>query len=329
MAQCAGTLKKVSLELGGNAPFIVFDDADLDAAVAGAMPASSATPARPACAPTACHVQAGVYEEFARLVRGGRGDAKGRRRPRRPDGAGPADRPRRRSPRSRARRRRARQGREGRSAASATRSAARSSSRRCSPASRRWRWREDLRPVAPLFRFETEEEAIRMANDTEFGLAAYFYTGTSRAAGARPGGARVRHRRRELRPDLHRVAPSAAGRKSGIGREGSKYGVGHTEIKVRLRRWRERVSAARQTGGAAAPGVRWGAQRSRADPAARGLQRPRAGLLAACCPPCRGTRRFGATTAGHAGGVVSAFMLAFAIVIPFVGPVSTATGAGR
>ena len=53
-AQCAPTIKKLSLELGGNAPFIVFDDADIDSAVEGAMPASTATPARPASAPTAC-----------------------------------------------------------------------------------------------------------------------------------------------------------------------------------------------------------------------------------------------------------------------------------
>jgi succinate-semialdehyde dehydrogenase/glutarate-semialdehyde dehydrogenase len=53
MAQCAGTVKKVALELGGNAPFLVLDDADLDAAVPGAIRASTATPARPACAPTA------------------------------------------------------------------------------------------------------------------------------------------------------------------------------------------------------------------------------------------------------------------------------------
>jgi succinate-semialdehyde dehydrogenase / glutarate-semialdehyde dehydrogenase len=71
MAQCAGTVKKISLELGGNAPFIVFDDADLDAAVEGAMPPSTATPARPASAPTASYVQDGVYDEFAEAPRRG------------------------------------------------------------------------------------------------------------------------------------------------------------------------------------------------------------------------------------------------------------------
>ena len=53
LEQCAKTVKKVGMELGGNAPFIVFDDADLDKAVQGAMARSTATPARPASAPTA------------------------------------------------------------------------------------------------------------------------------------------------------------------------------------------------------------------------------------------------------------------------------------
>lgn len=54
MAACAGTVKKVALELGGNAPFIVFDDADLEQAVEGALASKYRTPARPVCAPTGC-----------------------------------------------------------------------------------------------------------------------------------------------------------------------------------------------------------------------------------------------------------------------------------
>jgi len=65
LAQCAPTIKKTSMELGGNAPFIVFDDADLDAAVVGAMgEQNSATLARLACAPTAYWWQDGVYDAF-------------------------------------------------------------------------------------------------------------------------------------------------------------------------------------------------------------------------------------------------------------------------
>ncbi len=65
MEQCAKDIKKVSLELGGNAPFIVFDDADLDKAVEGRWRRSSATPGRPASAPTACTSEDGVYDRFA------------------------------------------------------------------------------------------------------------------------------------------------------------------------------------------------------------------------------------------------------------------------
>ena len=73
MAQCAKQVKKVSLELGGNAPFIVFDDADLDEAVAGALSASSATAARPASRRTASSCRTRIYDEFvSRLVDGAR-----------------------------------------------------------------------------------------------------------------------------------------------------------------------------------------------------------------------------------------------------------------
>ena len=83
---------------------------------------------------------------------------------------------------------------------------------------------ETFGPVAPLFRFKTEEEAIGLANDTEFGLAAYFYA-RDRPRLARGGRARIRHRRHQHRHHLHRVAPFGGVKQSGIGREGSNYGI--------------------------------------------------------------------------------------------------------
>ena len=132
MAQCAETMKKVSLELGGNAPFIVFDDADLDAAVAGAIASKYRNTGQTCVCANRLLVQEGVYEAFtAKLVAAVQklrvGDGLAGR-----DRAGPADRRGRGQEGRGAHRRRDRQGREGRdSAASATRSAARSSSRPC------------------------------------------------------------------------------------------------------------------------------------------------------------------------------------------------------
>ena len=132
MAQCAKTMKKVSLELGGNAPFIVFDDADLDAAVAGAI-AQQVPQHRPdlrlrePAAGAGGRVR-GIHRKARRRGR----EAARRRRARRRDRAGPAHRRGRAQESGRAHRGRDGQGREGRdSAASATRSAARSSSRPC------------------------------------------------------------------------------------------------------------------------------------------------------------------------------------------------------
>jgi succinate-semialdehyde dehydrogenase/glutarate-semialdehyde dehydrogenase len=65
MAQCAPTIKKLSLELGGNAPFIVFDDADVDAAVAGAIAAKYRNTGQTCVCANRLLVQAGIYEEFA------------------------------------------------------------------------------------------------------------------------------------------------------------------------------------------------------------------------------------------------------------------------
>ena len=68
MEQCAPTLKKLSLELGGNAPFIVFDDANIDAAVEGAMIAKYRNAGQTCVCANRIYVQAGVYDEFARKL---------------------------------------------------------------------------------------------------------------------------------------------------------------------------------------------------------------------------------------------------------------------
>jgi acyl-CoA reductase-like NAD-dependent aldehyde dehydrogenase len=85
MAQCAGTVKKVSLELGGNAPFIVFDDADLDAAVEGAMASKYRNSGQTCVCANRLFVQHGVYDAFAARL------AEARRRRRRP-ALGPVNR---------------------------------------------------------------------------------------------------------------------------------------------------------------------------------------------------------------------------------------------
>jgi acyl-CoA reductase-like NAD-dependent aldehyde dehydrogenase len=112
-------------------------------------------------------------------------------------------------------------------AASAMRAAATSSSRPCSAdvtSEMRVAREETFGPVAPLFRFQTEEEAIAMANDTEFGLAAYFY---SRDVGRcwRVGEA-LEYGMVGVNTGLisNEVAPFGGVKQSGIGREGSKYG---------------------------------------------------------------------------------------------------------
>ena len=229
MAQCAATVKKLSLELGGNAPFIVFDDADLDAAVEGAIVSKYRNTGQ-TCV---CANRLLVQDSRLRRVRGearGRGEeAEAGARPRRRRDAGAAHRRPRGARRSRAtsptRRRKARRCS---SAASGTRSAAASSSRPSSPTSRR-RWRSRARKRSARSRrcsgSTTEAEAIALANDTEFGLAAYFY---GRDIG------RIWRVAEALEYGIvgintglisTEVAPFGGVKESGIGREGSKYGI--------------------------------------------------------------------------------------------------------
>jgi succinate-semialdehyde dehydrogenase / glutarate-semialdehyde dehydrogenase len=235
MAQCAGTLKKLSLELGGNAPFIVFDDADLDAAVLGAIASKFRNTGQTCVCANRLLVQAGVYEDFTRrLVHAVAQLRVG-------DGLkGPTDQGPLIDARALAK--------VEEHVADAVAKGARivQGGRRHSlggtffeptvlthatPAMLLAR-EETFGPVAALFRFETETDAIRMANDTEFGLACYFYT-RDLARSWRVAEA-LEYGIVGLNTGLisTEVAPFGGIKESGTGREGSRYGIlDYTELK--------------------------------------------------------------------------------------------------
>jgi succinate-semialdehyde dehydrogenase/glutarate-semialdehyde dehydrogenase len=233
--QCASTVKKVSMELGGNAPFIVFDDADVDAAVAGAVISKYRNAGQTCVCANRVYVQEGVYDEFVekftaavRELKVGRGEEAG-------VNIGPmisgdaidkvetllAD------------------------ARDKGASVIEGGSRHergglfYQPtivsgvtADMAFATEEIFGPVAPIFKFSTEDEAIALANATEFGLAAYFY--------ARDLG-RVFRVAEGLEYGMvcindgilsTEVAPFGGVKESGTGREGSKYGMDeYVEIK--------------------------------------------------------------------------------------------------
>ena len=235
LAQCAPTIKKVSMELGGNAPFIVFDDADLDAAVDGAIASKYRNTGQTCVCANRLYVQAGVYDAFVEklaaavaklkvgpgiepgvtqgplidhaavkkmeehiadaLAKGGRLIAGGK-----PHKLGHTFF-------------------EPTLIANATQDMLVAKE-------------ETFGPLAPVIKFDTDADAIRMANDTEFGLAAYFY--------ARDLG-RVWRVAEAIESGIvgintgiisTAVAPFGGVKQSGLGREGSKYGIDdYLEIK--------------------------------------------------------------------------------------------------
>ncbi len=228
MAQCAPTLKKLSLELGGNAPFIVFDDADVDAAVDGAIAAKYRNTGQTCVCANRFLVQSGIYEAFAtrlaersRQLKVGAGRESGVVQGPLINAAGLA-----------------------KVEAHVADAVAKGARVLCGGA-RHERGgnffqptvladvRSDMKvareetfgPLAPLFRFDTEAEAIAMANDTEFGLAAYFFT---RDVGRcwRVGEA-LEYGMVGVNTGMisNEVAPFGGIKQSGIGREGSKYGI--------------------------------------------------------------------------------------------------------
>ena len=235
MAQCAEGIKRLSLELGGNAPFIVFDDADLDAAVAGAIASKYRNTGQTCVCANRLFVQDGVYDAFTEklvaavsTLRVGDGllgatdqgpliDAKALAKVE----AHVAD-----------------------ALAKGARLAIGGKPHALGgtfyeptvlldvDAGMRIADEETFGPVAPLFRFETEAEVIARANATEFGLAAYFYTRdlarsirVSEALEAGIVGINTGLISTE-------VAPFGGVKQSGVGREGSKYGIhDYTELK--------------------------------------------------------------------------------------------------
>ncbi len=228
MRQCADTVKKVSLELGGNAPFIVFDDADLDEAVAGAIASKYRNAGQTCVCANRILVQEGVYDAFAEKLaaavarlRVGPGTEEGVTQ-------GPLIN-------TKAIEKVETLVNDAISCgAKAVLGGARAKpgSNFFSPtiltgvtADMRIFSEEIFGPVAPLFRFRDEADAIRIANDTPFGLAAYFY--------ARDIG-RIWRVGEALEYDIVGInegiistesAPFGGVKESGIGREGSKYGI--------------------------------------------------------------------------------------------------------
>ena len=235
MEQCAGTVKRTSMELGGNAPFIVFDDADLDEAVKGAIICKFRNAGQTCVCANRILVQDGVYDEFAEKLMQATGALKLGNGTEEGVNMGPLIN-------------------EGAAndvlgfvedavakGANVATGGGRSDLGACylqptvltnvSPDMRVFS-EEIFGPVAPLFRFKTEDEAIAMANDTEFGLACYFY---SRDVG------RIWRVSEALEYGIvginegiisNEMAPFGGVKESGQGREGSKYGLDdYLEIK--------------------------------------------------------------------------------------------------
>ena len=226
--QCAPTLKRMSLELGGNAPFIVFDDADLDAAVEGAIASKYRNTGQTCVCANRLLVQSGVHDAFAEKL--GAAVAKLKVGNGLDDGVsqGPLIDDKALA-------------KVEELLADATHQGARivTGGKRhvlggtffeptiIAHVDSRMRLAEEeiFGPVAPLFRFETEEEAVQLANATEFGLAAYFY---SRDIG------RVWRVAAALETGMvgintgiisTAVAPFGGVKQSGLGREGSRIGI--------------------------------------------------------------------------------------------------------
>ncbi|MDN6116095.1 MAG: aldehyde dehydrogenase family protein, partial [Enterobacterales bacterium] len=235
MQQCAKDIKKVSLELGGNAPFIVFDDADLDKAVDGALASKFRNAGQTCVCANRLYVQDGVYDAFAKKLQAavekltlGDGLAQGVT-------TGPLI--------------------DEKAVAKVKEHIEDALSKGARiitggqphelggnffqptilvdvPASAKVAKEETFGPLAPLFRFKDEADVVAQANDTEFGLAAYFYArDLSRVFRV---GEALEYGIVGINTGIisNEVAPFGGIKASGLGREGSKYGIeDYLEIK--------------------------------------------------------------------------------------------------
>jgi succinate-semialdehyde dehydrogenase / glutarate-semialdehyde dehydrogenase len=235
MAQCAATMKKLSLELGGNAPFIVFDDADLDAAVAGAIASKYRNTGQTCVCANRLLVQEGVYEAFteklvAAVAKLRVGDGLAGETEQGPliDNAAMAKVEEHVSDATAKGAKIVAGGKRHALGGTFYEPTVLTSVTRDMMLARE----ETFGPVAPLFRFKTETEAIAMANDTEFGLASYLYT-RDLARSWRVSEA-LEYGIVGLNTGIisTEVAPFGGVKESGTGREGSKYGIlDYTELK--------------------------------------------------------------------------------------------------
>jgi succinate-semialdehyde dehydrogenase/glutarate-semialdehyde dehydrogenase len=228
MRQCAGTVKKISLELGGNAPFIVFDDADLDAAVEGAIASKYRNTGQTCVCANRFLIQDGVYEEFtSRLAQAVSALKVG-------DGFTPGvtqgplidrqalDKVEQHVADAK--------GKGARVVIGGKRHALGGTFyeptvlAEATTAMRLAR-EETFGPVSPLFRFKADADAIQIANDTEFGLASYFYSRDNRRIWR--AAERLEYGMVGVNTGIisTEVAPFGGMKESGIGREGSKYGI--------------------------------------------------------------------------------------------------------
>ncbi len=228
MEQCAGTVKKMSMELGGNAPFIVFDDADIDSAVAGAMQSKYRNAGQTCVCANRIFAQDGVYDRFTGKLAEASAELKVGDGLEQGTSTGPLI-----------------DIKAVEKVESHIQDAVAKGARVVVGGGRHANGgnffeptvladvtpemivskEETFGPLAPVYRFESDEDVVKMANDTEFGLAAYFYT---RDIG------RVWKVAEQLEYGIVGInsglistetAPFGGMKESGIGREGSKYGI--------------------------------------------------------------------------------------------------------